>query len=79
MNLDSLIHGYVEERVNEAKAKLVSFKIFGSVFESIFSGHAELAAQIYTLCMYQLLINPEWCESDLIEWVIQNLEQVNKQ
>lgn len=79
MNLDSLIHGYVEERVNEAKEKLVSFKIFSSVFESTFSKHAELAAQIYTLCMYQLLINPDWQESDLIEWIVKNLEEVNKQ
>lgn len=79
MNLDSLIHGYVEDRVNAAKEKLVSFKIFCSVFESTFGSHAELAPQIYTLCMYQLLINPEWSESDLIEWVIQNLERVSKQ
>lgn len=78
MNLDSLIHGFVEERVNEAKAKMASFKIFCSVFESTFSSHAELAAQIYTLCMYQMLINPEWQESDLIEWVIKNLEQSQK-
>ena len=75
MNLDSLIRGYVEERLNEAKAKLVSFKIFCNVFESIFSNHEELASQIYSLCMYQMLINPEWQESDLIEWIINSTER----
>lgn len=79
MNLDSLIRGYVEERVNEAKSKMASFKIFCSVFESTFNNYAEIAGEIYTLCMYQMLINPEWQESDLIEWIINNLEQVNKQ
>lgn len=75
MNLDSLIHGYVEERVNEAKAKLVSFKIFGCVLESIFNNHAELASQLYSVCMYQMLINPEWRERDLIEWIINKSEK----
>lgn len=75
MNLDSLIRGYVEERVNEAKTKLASFKIFCSVFESVFNNQAELASQIYSLCMYQMLINPEWQESDLIEWIINSVEK----
>lgn len=78
MNLDTLIHGYVEERVNEAKEKLVSFKIFANVLEEVYNSNAELAGQIYTVSMYQMLINPEWSENNLIEWFVTNLEPMNK-
>lgn len=78
MNLDALIHGYVEERVSEAKEKLVSFKTFANVLEEVFNNNKELAGQIYTVSMYQMLINPEWSENDLIEWFVTNLEPMNK-
>ncbi len=74
MNLDSLMRGYVEERVNEAKAKLMACGIFCSALEDVYKQNKAIAEQLYTVSMYQMLMNPEWSESDLIEWFVSNIE-----
>lgn len=78
MNFDNLLKGFVEERVHEATEKLISFKNYSNALKGIYDQSAEVASHIYTLSMYQMLINPEWTETDLINWFIDTLSKMNK-